>query len=188
MRALDYQRTIIAYHGCDESVVRRALLTGEPLASSENDYDWLGTGIYFWEFGPERALEWAIELKNRSKRNPKRIRKPAVLGAVINLGNCFDLLVTRHTALLADGYFSYQRNAPPPHPTNTGLFHRLDCEVINTVIPLVEMDQGSRYQTVRGAFQEGAAVFPGSEIRRKSHIQISVRDSSSILGYFRPVM
>jgi hypothetical protein len=57
MRSLDYQRTIIAYHGCDESVVRKTLLTGEPLAPSEHDYDWLGTGIYFWEFGPERALD-----------------------------------------------------------------------------------------------------------------------------------
>ena len=47
MRHFDYQRTVIAYHGCDESVVRRVLLTGDHLSASENDYDWLGYGIYF---------------------------------------------------------------------------------------------------------------------------------------------
>ncbi len=183
MRSLDYQRTIIAYHGCDESVVRRALLTGEPLASSENDYDWLGTGIYFWEFGPERALEWAIEVK---KRNPRRIRRPSVIGAVINLGHCFDLLDTRYTAILSEGYATYHRSAAGGLPVNTGPLHRLDCEVINSVIPLIEAAHHHPMQTVRGSFHEGPPVFPGSEIRSKSHIQIAVRDTACILGYFRP--
>ena len=43
MQPLDYQRTIVAYHGCDESLVHRVLMTGETLDLSENDYDWLGT-------------------------------------------------------------------------------------------------------------------------------------------------
>lgn len=183
MRALEYQRTIIAYHGCDESVVRRALLTGAPLADSENDYDWLGRGIYFWEFGPERALEWAREVK---KRNPRRIRKPAVLGAVINLGECFDLLDTRYTAILSEGYNTYTRSIVEALPANTGPLHRLDCDVINSVIPLLEAAREQRIHTVRGSFHEGPPAFPGSEIRTKSHIQIAVRDSACILGYFRP--
>jgi hypothetical protein len=57
------------------------------LKVSENDYDWLGTGIYFWEFGPDRAMAWAEELHGRY---PKRVTKPAVLGAVIQLGTCLD--------------------------------------------------------------------------------------------------
>jgi len=65
MRHLDYQRTIIAYHGCDEALADRVLRTGETLKVSENDYDWLGTGIYFWEFGPDRAMAWAEELHRR---------------------------------------------------------------------------------------------------------------------------
>lgn len=36
VRSLDYQRTIIACHGCDESVAHRALLTGEPLSHSRD--------------------------------------------------------------------------------------------------------------------------------------------------------
>ena len=183
MRHFDYQRTIIAYHGCDESVVRRVLLTGEHLAASENDYDWLGYGIYFWEFGPERAFEWAVEQK---KRDPKRIKKPAVIGAVIQLGNCFDLLDTRYTEVLNSTYDLYLSQQPTMLPSNKGPLHRLDCDMLNFVIPVVEKIDGQPIQTVRGVFQEGPAAFPGSEIREKSHIQIAVRDSACILGYFRP--
>ena len=88
MRHLDYQRTFIAYHGCDGALANRVLQTGETLKVSENDYDWLGSGIYLWEFGLDRAKAWAEELH---RRFPKRVRKPAVLVAVIQLGSCFDL-------------------------------------------------------------------------------------------------
>ncbi len=183
MRHFDYQRTIIAYHGCDEAVVQRVLLTGEHLSASENDYDWLGYGIYFWEFGPERALEWAIEQK---KRHPKRIKKPAVIGAVIQLGNCFDLLDTRYTAVLNSAYDRYQKRQEPVLRRNKGPLHHLDCDVLNFVIPMMEAVEGRAVQTARGVFQEGPPAFPGSEIRQKSHIQVAVRDSDCILGYFRP--
>lgn len=179
----DYQRTIIAYHGCDESVVKRVLTTGEPLSASENDYDWLGYGIYFWEFGPERALEWAIEQK---KRNPTRIRKPAVIGAVIHLGNCFDLLDTRNTDKLEAAFQGYASLAPEPLPINKGPLHFLDCAVINYGIPKLEEAFDVKFQSVRGVFQEGTPAFAGSDIRRKSHIQIAVRDPGCILGYFKP--
>ncbi len=183
MRHFDYQRTIIAYHGCDEAVVRRVLMTGEHLSTSENDYDWLGYGIYFWEYGPERALEWFIEQK---RRHPKRLKKPAVIGAVIQLGNCFDLLDTRSTAVLASTYELYQSQQPSLLPSNKGPLHRLDCDMLNFVIPMMEKFDGSAIQAVRGVFQEGAPAFPGSEIRQKSHIQVAVRDSACVLGYFRP--
>ena len=45
-----YDRTIIAYHGCDRAVAER-LLEGHRFTPSQNDYDWLGRGIYFWEYG-----------------------------------------------------------------------------------------------------------------------------------------
>jgi hypothetical protein len=41
-------------------------------------------------------------------------------------------------------------------------------------------------QTVRGVFVEGNPAFPGSQIYAKTHVQIAVRDSSCILGYFLP--
>ena len=42
------------------------------------------------------------------------------------------------------------------------------------------------YQTVRCPFEEGDDAFPGSMLKTQTHIQISVRDPSRILGVFRP--
>jgi hypothetical protein len=39
---------IIGFHGCDKKV-RDAIVSGKlSLKASNNDYDWLGHGIYFW--------------------------------------------------------------------------------------------------------------------------------------------
>lgn len=61
-----------------------------------------------------------------------------------------------------------------------------DCFVLNSIIPIVETDWGCKFQSVRGVFQEGAAVFKGSGMKLKSHIQIAVRDPEAIIGYFLP--
>ena len=46
----DYHRTIIGYHGTTAETADR-LVNGEPFTESENDDDWFGRGIYFWEHG-----------------------------------------------------------------------------------------------------------------------------------------
>ena len=51
---------VLGYHGCDHSVGER-LLAGTAFKLSDNDYDWLGPGIYFWEANPLRGLEFAQE-------------------------------------------------------------------------------------------------------------------------------
>jgi len=51
---------IIGFHGCDETVRNRVVSEkGEILKPSENRYDWLGNGIYFWENNYERAFQFA---------------------------------------------------------------------------------------------------------------------------------
>lgn len=47
---MKYDRTVLAYHGCDVQVAER-LLRGEQFKKSQNDHDWLGEGVYFWEYG-----------------------------------------------------------------------------------------------------------------------------------------
>ena len=59
---------------------------------SENTYDWLGHGIYFWEHNYQRALEWA-------QQSPK-VEHPAVIGAVIDLGYCLNLTDSASTDYL----------------------------------------------------------------------------------------
>lgn len=42
-----------------------------------------------------------------------------------------------------------------------------------------------RYQSVRAAFLEGEPLYDGAGFKAKNHIQIAVRDTDCILGYFR---
>ena len=50
---------LVLFHGCDKDVAEAVLSGQATLQPSENDYDWLGNGIYFWVDSPERALSWA---------------------------------------------------------------------------------------------------------------------------------
>ena len=79
---------VIGFHGCDKSVVDAVVAGKTDLLSSTNGYDWLGNGIYFWENNEERAWQWAKDL---AKRKNSQIKEPAVVGAIIDLGYCFDL-------------------------------------------------------------------------------------------------
>jgi hypothetical protein len=194
MQSLTYQRTVIGYHGCNRVRVERVLLRRERLKPSGNDYDWLGSGIYFWEYGDRRALDWATGI---AKRRPQIVETPAVIGAHIHLGVCFDLLDVRFTEKLSELYPAFEagfqaqdiplpRNEPA-HESDRDLVRRkLDCAMLNWAIPMIEKDLRIIFQTVRCVFQEGIAAYPGSAIQKKSHIQVVVRDSDCILGYFLP--
>lgn len=69
----------LAYHGCDAALGEAVLRGEEVLRPSENDHDWLGTGIYFWEGDATRALEWAQAVKERPALSKTRIASPFVL-------------------------------------------------------------------------------------------------------------
>jgi hypothetical protein len=194
MARLDYQRTVLGYHGCDRASAERVLLGRLKLTPSSNDHDWLGHGVYFWEYGPKRALQWAHQV---AARWSKRIREPVVIGAVIHLGHCFDLLDVRNTDHLARLYPLFEedlrragqpipRNEHPPGGGQDFVMRRLDCAMLNWVVPVLERESGRIFQTIRGVFQEGEPAFPGSQIRRRSHIQIAVRDPECVVGYFHP--
>jgi hypothetical protein len=64
----------------------------------------------------------------------------------------------------------------------------LDCAVINAGVADFDLNAPSQrsVQTVRGVFVEGDEPYPGAGFRRKTHVQIAVRDADCILGYFRP--
>ena len=128
---------VLGYHGCNAEVGERCLL-GEPLVGSDQEYDWLGPGIYFWESDPLRAWEWAEEKVQRGK-----FGKAFVIGAVIDLGNCLDLMSRESLELLKKAHRSLfiasqsDENYPPlPYNRNAGerdkdkLFRFLDCAVI----------------------------------------------------------
>jgi len=92
---------ILGFHGCDESLRDQVVLTKANLKASTNDYDWLGNGIYFWANSPARALEFASQPRLKSK-----IKKPSVIGAVIDLKRCLDLLEYRNLEIVQSTYNS----------------------------------------------------------------------------------
>lgn len=194
MDLLAYQRTVFGFHGCDKRVAD-AVLTGKArLSASENAYDWLARGVYFWEHGPMRALDWAGQ---QAGRKNSHIKEPAVIGAVIQLGSCFDLLDVKFTRELqrVSAHFITQFTAEggtlPQNQAATGedydwLKRQLDCFVLNNTIPIIEASLGCVFDTVRGVFQEGETIFQGAGLKLKSHIQIAVRNPAAIVGYFKP--
>ena len=192
---------VLGYHGFDESVGRRAVSDGVPLEQSDKDYDWLGPGSYFWENDPLRALVWA-----RGKAAKGDIAVPCVIGAVIDLGNCLDLLVRDNIALLSIAFesFSELRTAGGlPIPENRDprtivggdkLLRFRDCAVIRHLHTMVEsadfvrQDEGAAapFDTVRGLFVEGSPAYPGGGFYEKTHTQIAVRTDRCIKGLFLP--
>lgn len=103
---------VLGFHGCDQSVYNEVIVNNRALNPGENSYDWLGHGIYFWENNPKRALEWAINLKERGK-----IKNEAVIGAVIDLGYCLNLIEADSLNIVKQGYeilkLSYENSNRP---------------------------------------------------------------------------
>ncbi len=184
-----YDRSVLGYHGCDAKIARR-LLGGERWQPSRNSWDWLGHGIYFWEYGHARALRWA---EAEAGRSGGRIRRPAVVGAMIQLGKCLDLLDVKHTTAVGELYAAFRSSASAQGnalPTNAGAtpdrkLRRLDCAVLNFFLDFAEQ-KGAPFDSVRCAFSEGDPIFPGSCLTAEAHIQIAVRNLDCILGVFRP--
>ena len=87
-------KLVFGFHGCDKSVRDKTVSKkGHIVKQSKNKYDWLGHGAYFWENNLQRARNFAKELKKNSPPDLKnKIKTPAVLGAIIDLGLCLDLL------------------------------------------------------------------------------------------------
>ena len=161
------------------------LLEGGSFKKSQNDYDWLGWGIYFWEANPKRGLDFA---KESMKRTGSKIETPAVIGAVIDLGNCLDLLTAVGIDMIHAAYESLKKTldaAREPLPQNLDRLRRqLDCAVIQRLHAIYE-EQGAYVDTVRGVFAEGKEIYPGSGFDSKTHIQIAVRNPDCIKGVFR---
>ncbi len=180
---------ILGYHGCQRTIGER-LLAGEPFTPSENDYDWIGPGIYFWESNPRRAFEWAGVLQRR--KYPSEPSNPFVVGAVIDLGFCLDLLSSNGIAAVKAAYRHFEEEidlSQGPLPANSGgsdlLLRHLDCAVIKHLHEIRSRSGQTAFDTVRGVFIEGAPIYPDSGFREKTHIQICVCNSEAVKGVFR---
>jgi hypothetical protein len=170
----DYHRTIIGFHGTTSAIAER-LVDGEAFKPSANDDDWLGTGVYFWEYAPRQAWWWA--------RRFKRHRTPAVVGAMIRLGRCFDLLDPENVRLLRAfhrGMIEEWTRKGLAIPQNGNQHKNLDCAVVNSYSSL-----DPSLDAIRGVYvptQSKKRAWYRSWIYEETHIQVCVRNAKNILA------
>ena len=181
---------VYGFHGCDESVKNEILHNNSFFTPSHNSYDWLGHGIYFWENDPQRAMEFAIDAINNTKQSKGNIKKPAVIGAVIDLGYCLNLLDRYFINLVefADKVFTLGMKVLDKElPVNKGKKGRFrDCAVINFLHVLNEAMDNNKFDSVRCMFQEGDPLYENSGFYKQTHIQLCIRNPNCIKAVFEP--
>lgn len=189
---------VLGYHGCERSVAHRAVNGQLSLLQSDRDFDWLGPGAYFWESDPQRAQEWAEWRVERGD-----FARAAVVGAVIDLRHCLDLVSREDLELLREAHSSFlqmqklaglpvpKNKSAPGKPDEDRVLRFLDCAVLRHLHSILDAQPVNDriidpFDTVRGMFTEGGRLYAGSAFKKKSHVQIAVRTDDCIRGLFLP--
>lgn len=175
----DYDRTVVAFHGTRKSTAAK-LVDGEPFGASTNDDDWLGHGIYLWEYAPQRAWEWARQRYDDSA---------AVVGALVRLGRCIDLLDPSNAQLLRVAHADLTEALEQDGlklPRNVLSNKYLDCAVFNWLYASLA-ERGFEVESCRAVFvplEKGGLprLWPHSGIFAGAHIQLCLREPKNILA------
>lgn len=180
---------IKGYHGTSLRVAEKLCDGSLSWRRSSNEGDWLGSGIYFFQDGPSRAMAWArAELEGTSE-------VPAVIESELDLSCCFDLLdlndfyVLRERARVADELFDIPAQeellvrggrAKPPHlGTPLKMRNRWDRFIIDFCIESLALERS--ITCVRSAFLWGHAVGPVSFLFNWSRVEIAVREPERVI-------
>lgn len=183
---------LLAYHGCDittrDELVARHMPT---LDSSNNVYDWLGPGIYFFENDPQRAMNFAkASAQHPDRMYTKRpIATPAVVGAVICVTSCIDMSnqvgLTEFSLVLSA--LQAQGTTLAANDEQNPALRRLNNQVF-AAMHAFRAARGERaYDLVRSAFVQGLPLGDSrSGFNGDNHVQLAVLKSEAIIGWFIP--
>jgi hypothetical protein len=180
---------ITGFHSCDREVGLQVLNGDDQLIPSDNPWDWLGGGIYFWEQNPARALEYAIDSAEGRQKNKIPIITPFVIGANIELGNCLNLIEPRSINIVQEAHKALEQTvlkSGKKMPINRDANRKLDCAVIQYVHQTNRESGLDPYNTIRSPFVEGNPIYTGSNFYERLHIEICVISPELIKGYFLP--
>ncbi|MEX1042746.1 MAG: hypothetical protein WDZ51_19080 [Pirellulaceae bacterium] len=175
----DYHRTVVGYHGTKLSTARKIINREKSFNPSENSDDWLGHGVYFWEYAPQQAHWWAKRQSAKSNWD----EPIAILGSMIRLGFCFDLMDPYNV----DEIKQYRETAEATgQRVEDNAFHRkyLDCAVFQYAFAAIEAEQDHKVDSARAVYVPAKPdrVWARSWISKNAHIQICVRNQACILG------
>ena len=179
---------IIGFHGCDISDQERLLQSDSYVKKSQNDYDWLGHGMYFWENNYMRAIQWA-----KMKMGSGFVKEPVAVGAVLDLGYCLDMFDSYAIRLLKQAYKLFDEESDQvitenkKHDKEQGedkILRYRDCAVLEFAHKFFEKNEMKPFDSVRAAFVEGERIYPGAGFFEKTHIQICIRNPNCIKGFF----
>ena len=180
---------VIGYHSCDREVGLRIVSGKDHLLPSNNSWDWLGPGIYFWEANPYRALDYAVDCAKKKQKFNGEIKTPFVIGAIIELGNCLNLIEPNavHIVKVAHSLLKndHERTGNKM-PVNKGANRSLDCAVIAHLHKANAQYGFAPYDTIRSPFHEGEPIYDHANFTSGLHIEICVVDPYMIKGYFLP--
>jgi hypothetical protein len=181
------------YHGTTLVAAKRIVSTKE-FHQEVKPWHWLGQGVYFWQDAPLRAWDWAEQRVADDLKDGIR-SEPAVISAIIDLGECLDLLDIGQWGFVEEAWlkvandFEQSGEPIPPQIGPAEVFGRtaktrygnnqLDYKVMNLTVQLLKK-RGAPVTTVRGAFMEGDDLFRGSWLLNRSHVQIAVVDPEAI--------
>ena len=112
----DYHRTVVGYHGTTLSVALRLVTRVNGFMLSERDFDWLGRGVYFWEYAPKQAMNFArIRQRQLKQKKQKTLveeqranEQLAVVACMIRLGFCLDMTEPQNVEYVEEIYASYK--------------------------------------------------------------------------------
>lgn len=193
------------YHGTTTKIADQ-IFSDRHFKFSKNEYDWLGSGVYFYQEAPLKALAWAQKFSIDSEN---RGTTPAVIEVEFDLSKVFDLFKPENFEFLriVDQKYSVsdrQRTQKRPvlrtHEGNRfRVFHNaslaeaekpganfIDCTLINKALQLLrEMNQ--EYDCVRHFFWEGQELYKGSYFYDHSNIQLCVIGAIGVLDFGDPI-
>jgi len=187
--AFQHPFQIIGFHSCDREVGLRIINGKDHLRPSNNPWDWLGPGVYFWEDNPHRALDYSRNCATNKQKFSGRIANPFVIGAIIDLGNCLNLIEHRSLGIVKRAYDIFKQateEAGGKMPTNKGANRALDCAVIKYLHETNIKSDIAPYDTIRSPFLEGGAIYDQANFTDGLHMEVCVINTRMIKGYFLP--
>lgn len=133
------------------------------------------------------SMQWSAQ---RARRNSAgRIYTPFVIGAIIELGNCLNLIEPDSISIVNEAYEELKKtvkDAGGKLPKNKDANRALDCAVIKYVHESNVRADRPAYDTIRSPFHEGGELYEGANFSKRLHMEVCVKNPRCIKGYFLP--